>query len=34
MELNLRNGLRKYNGEPKEVWYVWKELKKIPYRKS
>jgi hypothetical protein len=26
--------LRRYNGEPKQVWYTWKELKKIPYRIS
>ncbi|MBU7047246.1 MAG: hypothetical protein HXS54_12505 [Theionarchaea archaeon] len=25
-------GLRRYNGEPKEIWYMWKELKEIPYR--
>lgn len=26
--------LRRYNGEPKKVWYTWKELKEIPYKKS
>lgn len=27
-------GLREYTGEPKQVWYAWKELREIPYRKS